>query len=58
MSEFPRTAVITPLPDRECEIGTCSEPEHIARVAPATSHAEKILCPTHRAEYLNKIYNK
>ena len=50
-------ATITPLESMECEVATCDASELIARVDPDTGKESRTLCPCHRAEYLQEVYD-
>lgn len=58
MSQTDRTATVTPLENGECEVATCDETELVARVKPDAVDESRTLCPRHRAEYLQEVYNE
>lgn len=56
MSNAKQTATITPLADaRECSADDCTTGELLARVEPDAVDERRILCPTHRVEWLREV---
>lgn len=58
MGQSSRGATITPMPDRDgCEVYGCQTTELIALIEPDARDERRVLCPEHRVEYLQEVYD-
>ncbi len=56
MSRRHHAAEITPRPDADgCEAPGCTTSELLAEIDPEGDTAARVLCPTHRVEFLREV---